>query len=183
MMPYRFFVQQLKFNGQTYIKGEVVDTYVSFGAVCKDFSEQQMVEPKAPFTRDWPGEDGLEVYIPQVTSMKEFDVEAEFIIVGDPSLNDEAATADAQDRRKAFIRFLYGRNSGAAGGRLAIYDEHSGLGYKDVLVKKVSPDTSERQQGGNEAIYVLKVTFTIYDPVTEVYPSFSNGEIAELSWE
>lgn len=179
---FRFYIQQTYYDGTAYQKGTVVDSYESYGAACKNFSEILLPESKPIVTRDWPGEDGLEIYVPQWLPMKEFDADAEFIIVGKESLSDDAATEDALDRRRQFIKFLYGRNAGAVGGRLAIYDEHSGLGYKDVVVKKVQPDTSERQHGGNPAVYVFKVTFTVHDPVTEVAPVFKDGKIDGLTW-
>ena len=182
MTPYRFIIQQTFYDGETYTKGSVIDTYDDFGVVCKEFAEDIMPEPKPAVTKDWPGEDGLEIYIPKNLPAKEFDVEAEFLIVGNQSLADDAATADAQSRRKNFIKFLYGRNAGAVGSRLAIYDEHSGNGYKDVVVKKVLSDTSFRQSGGNEAVYLLKVTFTVYDPATDVTPSYTNNNLTGLIW-
>lgn len=182
MTPYRFYIQQTSFDGEDYTKGSVVDTYLSFGAVCKSFDEQVMPEAKSLVTRNWVGEDGVEVYVPDVVRMKEFDINAEFIITGNESLTDDAATQDAQSRRKAFIKFLYGRNTGSIGGRLAIYDEHSGIGYKDVVCSKVTPDTAERQFGGNGAVYVLKVVFKVCDPVTDVTPHFTNNVIDELIW-
>lgn len=183
MAPYSLYIQQTHFDGLTYTKGQVVDVGDEFGVVCKEFSEMIMPEAKPLATRDWPGNDGLEVYVPKVVRSREFELETEFGIAGDPSMDDEEATLDAQNRRKHFIKFLYGRNAGAVGARLAIYDEHSGLGYKDVTVKKVSPMESFRQSGGNEAIYIFKVTFTVHDPVTEVTPIFAGELINELVWE
>ena len=82
MIPYRFYIQQIHFDGEEYTKGAIIDTYTAYGAVCKSFSEIVMPEPKAHVTQNWPGDDGLEVYAPNVTPMKEFDTEAEFIIKG-----------------------------------------------------------------------------------------------------
>ena len=166
MVPYPFYIQQTHFDGQSYTKGSVVDTYSEFGCACKEFAR----------------DDGLEVYVPDVARLKEFDVDAEFIIVGDASMSDEAGTSDAQRRRRSFLQFLYGRNAGAVGSRLAIFDAHSNLGYKDVTVKKVSPVESHRQEYGNVALYVFRVTFSVYDPVTEVTPLFNNGVITSLDW-
>ena len=182
MVPYPFYIQQTHFDGQSYTKGSVVDTYSEFGCACKEFAELSFSEAKQPTTRNWPGDDGLEVYVPDVARLKEFDVDAEFIIVGDASMSDEAGTSDAQRRRRSFLQFLYGRNAGAVGSRLAIFDAHSNLGYKDVTVKKVSPVESHRQEYGNVALYVFRVTFSVYDPVTEVTPLFNNGVITSLDW-
>ena len=182
MSPFRFYIQQLHFDGENYLRGSLFETYADFGAACKEFKDNFMPEAKNLATRDWIGKDGLEVYVPDRLRLKEFNTEAEFIITGNPTMADDEATYDAMSRRNSFIRMLYGRNTGAVGARLAIYDEHSGLGYKDVVVSKVEPDVSGRQQGGNEAVYVLKVSFTIYDPVTDVSLGMRGTEVEQLIW-
>lgn len=188
MTPYPFYIQQISFDGESYTMGTFIDTYRNYDFACKEFGEMIMPEPKPLVTRDWPGEDGLEVYVPSTLRMKEFDIDAEFILLGDESVvddydEDEDATSEALVLRNSFVQFLYGRRFDGTNARLAIYDKHSELGYKDVVVKKVTPDTSERQYRGNVAIYVLKVTFTVYDPVTSVHPVYNSSGVATgLTW-
>lgn len=198
MLPYKFYIQQLKYDGSTYEKGDFVETYTQWGVVCKEFAFAYLPEPKSIVTRDWPGEDGLEVYVPERPRAKEYDVDAEFIIKGNDSDDDATATSAMITNIKGFIDFLYGKNweeseedasdesdddSGTGGVRLAIYDTYTQTGRKDVLVKKISTDAFEVQSGGNSAVIVLKIQFTVYDPATEVtLETTAGGVVTGLTW-
>lgn len=175
MEPHKFYIQQLSFDGESYTTGNTYDSLTQWGIVCKEFPFTLYPEAKAPVTRDWLGLDGLEVYAPATQPLKEYDIDVEFIAKGNDGVADETATIQLAQNIRAFLTFLYGRNTNATGSLLAIYDEYTMIGRKDVRVKKVSPDAYERQEGANPAVAVFKVTFTVYDPMTDVSVTTSNG--------
>lgn len=187
MLPYRLYIQQIKFDGSSYAKGDVFDTYSEWGIACKEFPFMILPEPKPVVTRNWSGEDGLEIYVPTKICAKEYDIDTEFIIKGDDNLSDDDATDGVITNIKSFIKFLYGEDwdgQDICGGvRLAIYDTYTKIGRKDIVLKKINPNAYERQNGGNSAVIVLKMQFAVYDPTTEVTPVFNqSGEITELTW-
>lgn len=173
------YIQQLSYNGLNYTKGVAVDLLEKFNIGCEEFPFKDKPEAKELPKRDWPGEDGVEVYIPKQVPMKAYEVEVTFIYKG----TEETMQTDL----KNFINFLYGRNEGATGARLAIYDEHVKIGRKDVRVLKVSNDFFYDEDWDDEKMAGFKVTFEVDDPVTEVTPKYTvkQGEkaIADLEFD
>lgn len=163
------YVQQLSFDGSEYTKGTVVDLLSEFNIVCQDFPFKKFPEPKELPTRDWAGVDGVDVYVPQTIPLKHYELEAVFLCKG----TEETIREDIND----FIEFLYGRNQDAVGGRLAIYNEHTGIGRKDVVVSKVDNDLFFVEDSDCDAVARFKVKFFVYDPTTDVTPTSttSNG--------
>ena len=81
----------------------------------------------------------------------------------------------------SFLKFLTGRNQGGS-GRLAIYDEYTEMGRKDVYVSNISNNAFYREdEFGNEAICEFSVKFRVCDPVTEVGPN-NLANVTELIW-
>lgn len=159
------YVQQLSYDGKTYVKGTVVDLLDKFNIVCMEFPFKKWVEPKELPTRDWAGDDGADVYIPKTIPMKHYELEATFLCKG----TDETIRKDISN----FLEFIYGRNSNAVGGRLAIYNEHTGIGRKDVVVSKVDNELFFVSDNDPDAVAKFKVKFWVYDPVTDVYPTYT----------
>lgn len=160
MALYKTYIQQLAYNGQEYTKGTVVELLESFGIICMDIPFKMFPERKDLPTRDWPEEDGLDVYVPSVIPMKSYDLDVKFLCKGSKS--------NIRGNITSFIKFLYGRNSGAVGGRLAIYNEYTGKGRKDLVVSKVEDDLLYITDEDPDCVAQLSVTFTVYDPVTDV---------------
>ena len=82
-----------------------------------------------------------------------------------------------------FIDFLCGRIPGKntdsiQSGRLAIYDEHVGMGRKD----EVDNELFYCSEYDKDAVAKFKVKFTVYDPTTDVRESKTNGVVTNLSW-
>lgn len=150
-----------------------------WNVVCREIPFMLFPEPKSNTTRDWLGEDGLDVYSPKVQKLKDYDIDVEFIVkASESTVSDDAATTAMAQNVRDFIKFLYGRDTNAVGSLLAIYDAYTMIGRKDVKVKSVSPDAYFRRDGGNDGIITFKVSFTVYDPATEVSFSNSNNTLA-----
>lgn len=169
------YIQQIVFDGTTYIKGSVVDLLSTFNIVCQEFPFKKNPKPKDLPTRDWAGEDGLDVYIPEKLPVKHYEIEVDFLYKG----TEETMRVDLNN----FINFLYGRIKGSNGdtvqsGRLVIYNEHTGMGRKDIVVSEVENELFYLTDTDPDAVAKFKIKFTVYDPTTEVTPTYvtNNGE-------
>lgn len=163
MATYNTYFQQLSFDGIEYTKGVVVDLLATYKIICQEFPFTRNPKPKDLPTRDWAGDDGLDVYVPTELPAKHYDVEVVFLYVG----TELSIRTDLTN----FINYLYGRNNGAVGSRLAIYNEHTGIGRKDVVVSEVSNEIFYLTDSDPDAVAKFKVKFTVYDPTTEVTPT------------
>lgn len=170
MTIYNTYVMQLSFDGTAYTKSSVVDLLETYNIICQDFPFAKNPKPKELPTRDWAGDDGLDVYIPKELPVKHYDMEVVFLYVG----TEETIRTDLTN----FIDYLYGRNDGAVGSRLAIYNEHTGIGRKDVVVAEVNNEIFYLTDSDPDAIAKFKVKFTVFDPATDVSPITGtvNGE-------
>lgn len=177
MAIYKTYFQQLSFDGLEYSKGVVVDLLATYKIICQEFPFIKNPKPKDLPTRDWAGDDGLDVYVPQSLPVKHYDIEVTFLYVG----NENTIRADLTN----FINYLYGRNSGAVGSRLAIYNEHTGIGRKDVVVSEINNELFYLTDSDPDAVAKFKVKFTVYDPTTIVLPSYNQqtGVVTDLSFE
>ena len=171
IMPiYNTYIQQISYDGTTYKKGSVVDLLSAFKIVCQEFPFKKNPQPKDLPTRDWVGEDGLDVYIPDKLPMKNYDIEVSFLYKG----TEETMRTDLNN----FIDFLYGRKKGnnedtVQSGRLAIYNEHIGMGRKDIVVSDVENEIFYLSDEDPDAFAKFKIKFMVYDPTTEVTPAYS----------
>lgn len=165
MAIYKTYIQQTSFDGTSYTKGAVVDLLATYNIICQEMPF--MVNPLAKDLpkRDWPDEDGQDVYVPATRRMKEYTMEVDFLYVG----TDTNIRTDL----KNFINFLYGRNTGAVGSLLAIYNAYTDIGRKDVIVQEVSNEVFIAGDSDPDAIAKIKVKFLVCDPITEV--SFSSS--------
>lgn len=185
MSPYKTYIQQLSYDGQNYTHGSVVDLLDKFHIVCQEFPFKKNPKPKDLPTRDWAGEDGLDVYIPDEIPMKEYEVDVTFLYVRNISENTAVTDGetDEETRNKlmrhdigSFIDFIYGRikgddNDTVKSGRLAVYDEYCGIGRKDVVVAEVDTELFYISDIDSDVMAKFKVKFKVYDPTTAVMPA------------
>lgn len=164
MVSYNTYVQQISFDGLEYTKGSVVDLLSEFNIVCQEFPFKKNPKPKDLPTRDWAGEDGLDVYIPKQLPVKHYDIEVNFLYKG--------TEATMRTDLNNFLDFLYGRNDGAVGSRLAIYNEYTGIGRKDIVVAEVENEIYYLTDSDVDAVAKFKIKFTVYDPTTDVTPAY-----------
>lgn len=165
------YIQQLHFDGETYTKGEVVNLTEKWGIYC-DVPFKLFPEAKELAVRDWAGEDGRDVYIPKKIPLAAYELEVEVTYKGED--------AKMRDNIEAFIKFIYGRNDGAVGGRLAIYDEYTGIGRKDIHVTSIDNDIYYDVDYDDEQCAKFNVKFQVEDPATDVKPSVSENKVNDL---
>lgn len=182
MANYNTYIQQLKFDGTTYAKGSVVDLLDKFKIVAMDFPFKKNPKPKDLPTRDWAGEDGLDVYTPDVLPMQSYDIDVTFLYVRNTADSQSVSGETKEQTRDRlmrqdindFIDFIYGRKAGSdtenevCSCRLAIWNDYVGMGRKDVVVSEVDNELFEADDCDPDAIAKFKVKFTVYDPTTEV---------------
>ena len=180
MAIYKTYIQQLGFDGMTYTKGSVVDLLSKFRIMCQEFPFKKNPKPKDLPSRDWAGEDGLDVYIPAgPLPMKAYDIEVTFLYVG----TEQTIPTDITN----FLDFLCGRVKGAnadtvQSGRLAIYDEHVGFGRKDVVVSEIDNELFYCSEYDKDTVAKFKVKFAVNDPVTDVSLVRVNGNVTNMTW-
>lgn len=169
MDGHRFYIQQITFNGIAYTKGEFADSLDDFGIACKEWPFKLYPEAKDVAETDYTDEHGKDAYIPSHAVLKDYDIESEFIVNG-------TSLSDVQTKIKTFFDFLYGFNSGGS-ARLAAYDEHTGIGRKDIRLVEVDNDLWWNDDSDDEKIAIFKVKFHVYDPKTDVQLSNNNDEL------
>lgn len=157
----KFLIQQQIYNGTTYTNvGDVVDTQAAYNVVCQECPFMHLPESKELAKRDWPDEDGEDVYISaEGLKFKAYDEAVTFLYVG--------TKADMPQDLKGFINFLYGKNTGGS-PLLAIYDEYTQIGRQGVYVKKINNDLFDYSDISTDVIATFKVTFRVSDPVTPI---------------
>lgn len=152
-LPYTFLIQKER-EGIT--KNLTVSSLAAYGfavssATWPDEETQEL------FTREWPGEDGEDVYIPQGgLKLKAFDLSVTFIYKGEMNT--------ARKAYEQFRDFLIGRTDGNA--KMSIFDPYWKRGYTGVHLKKCSNMRSGRSD--IDEVYVFDATFRITNPMSTV---------------
>lgn len=173
---YRTFIQQTSFDGAEYTKGPVVDIMDKFHIGCIFFPFKTSPKSQKLPEREWPGEDGKDVYIPPTgIPLEDYDMEVEFVYKGSiDTIGPDMAS---------FLDYVRGRNKEAVGGRLSVYDEHVGFGRKDVAVDEIDDQMYAADQSDPDALFNFKIKFHVYDPSTNVIlEKDSKGAVTDLSF-
>lgn len=178
MATLKTYIQQTSFDGMDYTKGSVVDILSTYNIICQDFPFKKNPKAKDLPTRDWAGEDGADVYVPKKLPVKDYEIEVAFLHVHSKTTTTEDRDNLMRQNISGFIDFLYGRNEGATGSRLVIYNEYVGMGRKDITVSEVDNELFYLSDDDPDAVARFKIKFHVYDPTTEVTPTYGtyNGQ-------
>lgn len=173
---FKTFIQQTKYDGSSYTKGSVVDILDTYNIGCIDFPFNMAPKTQKLPEREWPGEDGKDIFIRDGgLPLEDYDIDVEFCYKGTV---DKIGTDIS-----SFLDYIRGRNAGAVGGRLVIYDEHAGFGRKDVVVDEVDPQMYSADASDPDALFDFKVKFHVYDPSTGVTPTRnSTGKVTGFNF-
>lgn len=185
--PYRLLIQQIAYDGADYTYGKTIDTLDKFHVACEECPFVLYPESKELSSRNWIGEDGLDEYIPQVMPVREYDITIKFLYMRTrgSSVTDDVVRSEI----KAFISYLYGRTgSGETGdtlqnARLAVYSEDTGIGRKDMRIKKVGNEIFYHTRYDDDVVAEFDITFQVNDPVTDVTPRYQSGTFIGLRWD
>lgn len=161
------YIQEISYNGSTYTKGECIDT-LAYNIGISEIPFKFMPEFKEPTVRDWPGEDGVDVYVPETRRLKEYDMEIEFVYRG----TQDTIHSDL----RSFLSFF--RHS-----RFAMYDDHTKIGRKDIICKSdfCDVDLFYYEDTDSQSVASFKLKFTVCDPVNDVRLVQTQGK-NELKW-
>lgn len=180
MEEIRTYIQQIKFNGLSYTKGSVVDLLSAFNIVAQEFPFMEYPKTKELPERDWAGEHGKDVYVPDGTlPMDAYEIEVTFLYKG--------TVEDMRDDISNFIKYITGAAKGKStdtvqSGRLSIYHERTGVGRKDVVVKEINNEFFYLTEYDDDGVATLKVKFKVYDPVTDVSPVRNEQTVSNLNF-
>lgn len=157
----KFLIQQQTYDGSTYTDvGSVIDTQEEYFVVCSECPFKILPTTKELAKRDWPDEDGEDVFIPaDGLKFKAYDLEVKFLYVG----SKENMSIDLN----SFIGFIYGRNEDGS-PLLAIYDEYTQQGRQGVYVLEVNNEFLAYDDANDGVVGEFKVKFRVTDPVTQV---------------
>lgn len=147
-----------------YMGAAVKDSLKDFGIVCTEVPFLPFSEMKELPTRDWPEEDGEDVYVPSRLAMKAYDMEISFCYKG--------GAKSAYDGIKKFIDYLTGEDGESP--VLKIYSPYTGIGRKSVYLKEYGDDDFFLDV--EEDVVLFSMTFRITDPKTDIKPIYGTGE-------
>lgn len=138
--------------------GNVIDTNVQWGIVCKEFPFVLYGESKELSKRDWYDEDGEDTFFPERLAMQAYDLEVEFAYKGEM---DSANLAI-----RSFLDYLTGRDQ-AGGTSLMVYDTYTKIGRQGIYFKDIKPDVFVRNSSEGDVV-TFSVTFRVTDPLTDI---------------
>lgn len=157
--PYPLLMKKRRNDG---LETTVISTEAQFGMVVSELPFHFVGNPKAPAVRDWPDENGKDVYLPDSgLPLSSYDMEVTFMYKG------VFDTMSVQFR--SFIEYLRGGDNN--GSSLTIFDTYNHVGRQDVYLKSVAPEFLLKQRVANkdgEEIARFKLTFEVCDPSTDV---------------
>lgn len=168
----KLYIQQTSYDGSAYQKGAVVDIFDTYHVAISDIPYKRLPEIKDPPKRDWKGADGVDVYIPHPIPIKDYDIEISMLYKGSED--------HIKEELDAFVDYLYGRNAGAKGGRLFLYDEYTQTGWKDVYALSVTSEDYYASDDDPDALCAFNVKFHVSDPATAVTPVRADGIVTDL---
>lgn len=167
----RFYVQQQSYDGSSYTNvGDAVELG-TYNVVCQEFPFKYLPETKELPKRDWPDENGDDVYFPtDGLKMKAFDMDVKFLYAGPISTytQDGNTIYGMRDNLTRLISFLRGRNSDGS-PCLLIYDEYTDIALCGVYVSEISNDLYEYNDVNINAHAVFKVKFRVTNPVPTTF--------------
>lgn len=135
--------------------GVTKSTLADFGFAVTDVP-WPVLETKELAARDWPGEHGTDVYIPQTLSIASYDIEVAMVYKGSRN--------SAYAKYTALRDFLCGIDG--AGAELMLYDPYKRIGRSGVYLVKI--DDSAFFRTNIDEVLTLNVTFRVTDPVTDI---------------
>ena len=134
----------------------IKDLVTDFELVCLSFPFQLGVEAKDVVTDDWVEENGEDSFVPDVLTLKAYNVDIEVGYKG-----NEGTALTMVD---SFIDYLIGLDG--FGVKLKIYNPHTNIGRQGVRFLKYEPSISFKSNG--EEVYTFKITFRVEDPKTRI---------------
>lgn len=147
-----------------YMGATIKDSLEDFGIVCTEMPFAPFTETKKIPTRDWPEEDGEDVYVPSRLPRNAYDMEIGLCYKG--------GSKSAYDGIKKFIDYLTGEDGETP--VLKIYSPFTGIGRENVYLKEYDDDAFFFNE--EEDVVLFSMTFRVTDPKTDIKPVYGSGE-------
>ncbi len=142
----------------------VIDTASSFGMYCMDNPFKTADSVKEPTKRSWYDENGDDEYIPKDgLYMSSYENDVKFGFCG--------SAFGANEKLKSFLEYL-------KKGMLKMYCEFNKVGRQHVRLKSIKQELD--RDPNSEDILVITITFKFNDPITDIKPTFVNGNVTKL---
>ena len=174
----KFLIQQQTFVGDVFSDvGILVDTQALFRVVCQECPFLHMPNVKDLAKRDWHDENGDDVYFPtDGLKYEAYDMKVKFLYVGSQGY--------MRSDLRNFIDFIHGRFAfNSEGARisgspvLAIYDDYTKTGRRNVYVNDVDNDFYSYDNINSHVIGSFSVKFRVNDPVTNMTYNSNTGKL------
>ena len=164
MKPYTMILQRMGDNDAA----TIIDTEKMYNIACTSTPFLPFSESKDVFTRDWPEEDGEDVYINAI-KRKAYDWEIGLCYKGEAH--------SAYEWIMYFLHLLLDRDDRMKIGYplFRMYFPYLEFGRKGVYLKKFSEDSLYIDR--DENIVTFSMTFRVTDPVTTLVPVMSGDNI------
>lgn len=137
------------------------DSIAKWGIGCCEFPFVLDGGSKDLATRDWPGEDGEDVFIPEELKLKPYDIEVKMTYVG--------PLAKSYDNLTAFRDYMTGADG--LGASLCIYNSHTHIGRRGCHWLENSNPVFNVEESEEVLQFTLKIR--VSDPKTRVIAQFS----------
>lgn len=150
----------------------VVDIINDFDMQCASIPFIIANETKKLTERDWAGEDGKDVYIPNQLPVSAYSMNIKLCCKG------EKFSANA--KIKNLVDYLLGRDGD--GVYMKVYCDYTKIGRKHVRFTKLSDRAELVRNDSDGDILVFQIEVSVDDPVTDIAPILdANGKITKLA--
>ena len=149
-MEYTLLMQKMKQGSP------VKDSLRDFGIVCTSIPFIPCEETKELPTRDWPGENGEDTYIPEKLPVSAYDMEVELCYKG--------GLGTCYTKIRSFLDYLKGNDG--SGAALKIYSPFTGIGRQNVYFKSMGD--IEFGKSNIDEVLTFSLVFRVTDPVTDI---------------
>lgn len=138
---------------------ELKETIADFGLYCMELPFSMFTSTRKLTEREWPGENGKDVYIPKRLDAEAYTIKIKFGYKGNPE--------SANEHLKAFWDYLTGNDG--SGVYIKFYNDYNRVGRRHVRFLNISDSPIYvRDECGD--FLVFDVEFNVDDPITDVIP-------------
>lgn len=143
---------------------ELKETIKDFGLYCMDSPFILYTTARKLTEREWPGEDGKDVYVPSRLDVDAYSIKLKFGYKG--------AEREANNKIKAFLEYLTGRDG--SGVYMKMYCDYTNIGRRHVRFSQIPGDPVFFRDGDGDFL-VFDLEMNVDDPVTDIVPSADAG--------
>ena len=142
------------------------------GSPVADIPFKRIGDPKSLTERDWAGEDGKDVYVPEKLAISNYTMKIKLCCKGEKY--------SANEKIKKLHDYLIGNDGN--GVYIKLYCDYTKEGRQHIRFSKIPDDATLVRNDDDGDILVFSVEVTVDDPVTEIKPVVDvKGNITKLA--